>query len=161
MWRWSLLAALVLLAGCAAPPETEVASTDLEIPEEIVGGMIEGTVWLPPSQSQEREETLVELPANHSGMHVVASLALGSLYGPAELPITTADVLVELRAPSGDVLGDVHLGTQTREGTIDATTAEAGPHVLAILSYGGSDGSANGDHVHFHAEVAPPETSSV
>lgn len=157
MWRWSLLVAIVLLAGCTAPDATETATTGPASPGEIAGGMVEGTVWLPPSQGQDRVETLVELPANHSGLRVAAQLALGSAYGPQELPLSTADVLVELRAPNGDVLADAHLGTQQREGTLEAATVEAGPHVLAILSYGGSDGSANGDHVHYHVEVTPPE----
>lgn len=152
-----MLVAAALAAGCATPTETEGAAVEDPLPTEVVGGMLEGTVWLPPSQGQERQETVVELPANHSGLRIVAQLALGSAYGPQELPITTADVRVELRAPNGDVLGDAHLSAQEREATLEGVTLEAGPHVLAILSYGGSDGQANGDHVHYHVQATAEE----
>lgn len=156
MRHWMLALALAaLVAGCAAP--TETADIDEALPTEAMGGMVEGTVWLPPSQSQAREETLVDLPANQSGLRVVAQLALGAAYGPQELPLTTADVVVELRAPSGEVLSDAHLTAQAREATLEGVTAEMGPHVLAILSFGGSDGEANGDHVHYHVEAEPAE----
>lgn len=154
------LAALVALAGCVGAPAESASQEPLaDLPADLEGGTLEGTHWLAPSSGNAREEALLEIPANHSWMPITARLALGTMYGPLELPETTADVLVELRGPDGTVLAEGALGTGSRELTLEAMTEQEGPHVLALLSYGGSGGEGRGDHVHYHVEVgaaSPP-----
>lgn len=162
MRHWTLLA-LLLLTGCVDAPTDDAAGAAAEKDTSgaadagaIVGGIVEGTLWLPPSDSEARKETMIGLPANFSGMLLVGELTLGSQYGPAALPATVADVLVELRGPNGDVLDDAQLSTSEPTATLGATTTMAGPHTLAILSYGGSDGQANGDYVRYSVESKAP-----
>lgn len=159
MKTWGALFALMLLAGCLGDEPTTEGATAPGVPTAapVATGpvTVEGTLWLPPSSGQTREETLIELPANASGLRIVGHLVLGAAYGPAELPVTMADVEFELRDAAGTVLASGHLTVQSREGEIEATTEGVGPHVLALLSYGGSDGSGNGDHVHYTLEIAP------
>lgn len=148
------LVTLSLLAGCIdAPTDATGAAAEDAWADLPVGGLVEGEVFLPPSSGQDRVETLIEVPANVGGLTIVADLALGSRYGPVDAPLQTADVLVELRGPEGDVLADAHLGAQQTEARLEAETTMDGPHTLAILSYGGSDGEANGDFVSYRAEA--------
>lgn len=114
----------------------------------------EGRIYLPPSNGNDRVESLIAFPVNASGMSLVADLALGSNYGPLDAPVTIADVRVELRAPDGTVLADGALGAQNARAHLEASAATSGEHALAILSYGGSDEEANGDHVDWHLDAA-------
>ncbi|HET6404101.1 MAG TPA: hypothetical protein VFH78_05600 [Candidatus Thermoplasmatota archaeon] len=148
------LALALVGAGCVTlPSELEGATTDdatTAVPEPFSA---EGTVWLPPSTGQSRMETVVVFPVDAGGMGILANVALGSQYGPAELPLTTADVQVQLRAPDGTVLAEASLRGLARQASLEGEAKEAGEHSLAFLSYGGSDGSSTGDHVHWHVET--------
>lgn len=149
----TVLVLALALAGCIDPAtEAAVAPAPSDAP---AGGIVEGAVFLPPSSGEDRVETLVEIPANSSAMRVVADLVLGSRYGPLEAPLQTGDVLVEIRGPDGAALVDAHLGPQETQARLEAETLADGAHTLAILSYGGSDGQANGDYVSYRVEAVP------
>ena len=144
---------VLALAGCLdAPADAAVAALP---PEAVPGGLLEGELFLPPSSGQDRIESVVELPANASGLRIDARVALGSRYGPLDAPVQTADVLVELRGPDGDVLADAHLSAQQTEATLEGDTVRDGPHTLALRSYGGSDEQENGDYVAYRVQVTP------
>lgn len=152
-----IVIACALLAGCVQSPAAE---TPTPAPAEATEPVIEvvhldGVVWLPPNRGQEREETIVELPANASGLAIEAMVVLGSTYGPVPLPATIADVIVQIRDAEGNALAEEHLTAESAEATLEAVTEVAAGHALAFLSYGGSDGSANGDHVDFVVEIKP------
>lgn len=158
MRPWMPLVAALVLAGCAQPssPAAEVAAAP---GPDVAPFLLEDTVWLPPSQGQERVETLIAFPVNASGTLLVGHLALGSAYGPAELPETIADVQVELRDPAGEVLAQAHLGTGERQADLEVVLESASEHVIALLSFGGSDGAQYGDHVHYSLEGKPPSSA--
>lgn len=153
----SILVTLALLVGgCAAPAASnDAADSATGADVRAVPFAAEGRVWLPPSQGQSREETLIPFLVNQSGMSIAVDLALGSTYGPADLPETIGDVVVEIRAPDGSVLADASMTTGARDAHLDAVANATGEHALAILSYGGSDGAANGDHVDWRIAVEP------
>ena len=161
MRGWSTIAALALLAGCATPSEDAVDGASMgPMPGAHVEPLrIEGTVWLPPSDGDARKETLVPFPVNASGARVAVAVHLASTYGPLELPALLSDVIIELRDPAGKVLASAHVTMGEPEGDLDAVVASAGEATLAFLSYGGSDGTANGDRVEYAADVMPPEVT--
>ena len=145
-------------AGCMQGPEEalEAATTNAAPPIVMEPFAAEGTVWLPPSSGQDRAETLILFPVNATGSGIVADFALGSMYGPLDLPAVLTDVLVELRAPDGTVLAEGALNMESTEAHLEVERTEAvGEHTLAILSYGGSDEEANGDYVAWKVEVTP------
>lgn len=147
---------LLLTAGCVDEPEDTLGAASVpeaDVPVEPFGA--EGTVWLPPSSGEDRVETLIPFPVNASGSSLVAELALGSRYGPLDLPPVLTDVLVELRAPDGTVLAEGALDMQETQARLEARAQAAGEHVLALLSYGGSDEQANGDFVDWRLDVTP------
>lgn len=167
---WVALAALVL-AGCveeggdAGEDDVQTAAAEAGMAEAASEAaatasanatpfVAEGTLWLPPSSGQEREESLLPFPVNATGMAIRVHVTLGSTYGPVELPVTMANVLVEVRDAAGEVLADGRVGTEGRELELEAEAGEAGEYVVALLSYGGSDGSSTGDHVHWGIETA-------
>jgi len=170
MKPWTVIAALALFAGCMNAPEEPFEAANVEEPASAGADAppsadaaaeppppitIEGTIWLPPSSGQDRAESLVEVPVAANGSRIHAALHLGSRYGATELPPLLTDVLVELRDPTGEVLGSTTLTMNAPDGEIEAVAPTAGTPTLAILSYGGSDGQANGDHVDYVVNVVP------
>lgn len=151
------VSALLVLAGCAAPTELEGAATSTPIPVEPFAA--EGTVFLPPTGSQERAKTLLPFPVNATGSTLTVHAVLGSKYGPLDAPPVLTDVLLELRAPDGTVLAEGALDPASPEAHLEASAAQTGEHVLALLSYGGSDEEANGDYVAWRIEVTPAAIS--
>lgn len=159
MGRMRLALPILMLAATAGCFESPAASTTLpqdEPAEALVETVhLDGIVWLPSSSGQEREETPVELPANATGLRIAASLLLGSTYAGANAPALLADVIVQIQDAAGEALAEAHLTMDAPTAQIEAVTADAGGATLMVLSYGGSDGSANGDHVSFGVEIAP------
>lgn len=146
---------LALLAtGCITNAATDAPDATTQAAAALPFAA-EGRLFLPSSTGNDRAESLILFPVNASGMGLVADLALGSMYGPLAAPATIADVLVELRAPDGTVLADGALGTQNPQVHLEAMATVSGEHTLAILSYGGSDEEANGDHVDWRLDAAP------
>lgn len=138
-----------LLAGCASPSlaapreaATAPPATAAHPPAHLAG-----TVWLAPSQGQERVR--VELPFDAAtGMAIDAKLAFGMRMG-VDLPAGFGDVVVELRGPDDALLATGHLTAQEATAALHASANATGTHRLVLLSYGGSDGAANGDHVDY------------
>lgn len=151
------LIVLLALAGCVDVPDDASADPtpdDAMLPVEPFAA--EGAQFLPPSQSQDRVETLIPFPVNATGSAIAASFALGSRYGPADAPPILSDVVVQLRAPDGSVLEESSVTIDMPEAQLDAEANATGEYALALLSYGGSDGEANGDYVAWRVDVAPP-----
>lgn len=141
------------LAGCL--DVADEAGTALSDGALAAPFLAEGTVFLPPTQSDARTQTLLPFPVNATSSTIALDLALGSRYGPAEVPPLATDVLVELRAPDGSVLAEGALSMGEPEAHLEAVANASGEHTLALLSYGGSDEQANGDYVEWRVEVAP------
>jgi hypothetical protein len=154
-----LALALLPFAGCLEAAPTEDPST-MSAGDDAVGMAaaapvppvaLEGEAWLPPSQGQDRMETLVEF-ATGDGFAGTVALRLGARYG-VETPPLLADVVVEVRDPAGDVLETAHLSLDSPEAELALDGLAAGPHALALLSYGGS-GGGYGDYVWYSIELA-------
>lgn len=149
-----MLLATVALAGCAAPDAVLEASgspgLDAPPPAPFVA---EGLTFLPPSQGEARETTEIPFYVNATGMTGDIVMRLGGRY-VVELPPLLADVEVEVRGPAGDVIGGARLGASSSEATIALADLARGDHALVLLSYGGSDGRANGDYVAWRIAVA-------
>lgn len=149
-----LAVALVLFtSGCVGtlPGPDSPAASDAAPPRLPFES--EGTVWLPPSSGSARAETLIAFAVNASGMTVSASLRL-AMRSFVETP-SSADVAVELRGPDGEVLAETVLRyPASHEATLEAPAVMPGEHVLALLSYGGSDAEAYGDRVDYLLRAA-------
>lgn len=145
-----------LLAGCASSPDpvepaaAGEAASPLGAPSPF---STSGEVFLPPSSGSARVETLVAFAVNASGMGGSITLHLGNRMG-FELPASIADVEVEVRDPAGEPIATAHLQAPAFDATLALADLVAGEHALALLSYGGSDGAANGDYVAFALEIA-------
>ena len=148
----------LVFAGCTQGPGEALDAATVGPASTLVlePFAAEGTVWLPPTSGQDRVETLIPFPVNATGSAMVADLVLGSKYGPLDVPSVLTDVLVELRAPDGTVLAEGALNVREPEARLEVESAEAvGEYALALLSYGGSDGEANGDYVAWLIEATP------
>lgn len=142
----SALALALAASGCLAAVDEPAPAAAAPLPAPV-----EGRAWLPPSQGQDRMETLVAVPDVPAGATMNARVVLGSTY-VAPVPLQTADVLVELRDAAGEVIAEARLGSDAPEAELEGVVTLAGEAALALLSYGGSDGSSMGDHVDY--EVA-------
>jgi hypothetical protein len=151
------------LAGCSSATDTDAPSADItdsvpapaEVPTtspEVVAAAPfhldrNGTLWLPPSSGPDPVESRVPFEVNASAsLHVTLHLA------STLTPVATAHAVVELRDPTGAVLATASFeppGLEPNTKELDAEATVAGPYELRFETYGGSDGSGNGDHIDY------------
>jgi hypothetical protein len=152
-----LLLAAALLAGCAAPSDATLNAASSPGPASAAAATpthVEGVAWLPDDGGASRATTEIAFPVNASPARLTVALHLGSRYAGWDLPTSSADVEVELRAPDGAVLAKASLRADAGvDKTLDARTNETGMHKLALLSYAGSDGSGMGDYVGYKVDA--------
>lgn len=167
-----VIVVLALAAGCMEKNEDPVDAASHEAPEsapaesaasDTTNGdvapapppvKVEGDHFLPPTTGNDRAESRVDLPDATPDQAIRGTFRLGSRYMGLDVPPLLPEVIVELRDVNEGVLAEILLNAESPEGAIDATTATGGALAVIFLSYGGSDGSANGDHVAYVIEIA-------